>query len=178
MLTDETHPDDFENKRESNTSPIKGWGIDANPENDPTYPMKKRTDEEHKGLTWERPPQQTETVEILKSVERPDLTSVFGDSTPPKGLSGAIRRAAYKYSESSYGRWLPLIVADRIGIVEGLIDDLMKGHIPNRIKERGWSAEWKYNRKSFVQKIGFAAGLITVTTLMCLPKRHKRRRFF
>ncbi len=74
--------------------------------------MKKRNNEEQKGYTWERPPQQPIDVEILRSVERPFVTSVFGTSTPPAGLSGKIRRFAFKYSESSYGRWLPLVLAD------------------------------------------------------------------
>ncbi len=34
---------------------IKGWGVDADPKNDPTYPMKRRTDAEQKGYAWERP---------------------------------------------------------------------------------------------------------------------------
>ena len=65
-------------------SQIKGWGVDADPKNDPTYPMKLRNDGEHSGYSWERPPQQPLTVEVLHSNERPDLTSVFGTSTPPR----------------------------------------------------------------------------------------------
>lgn len=64
------------------------WGLDANPENDPTYSMKKRTNEEHQGYSWVRPTQQVVDVEILHSNERPNVTSVFGTSTPPYGLSG------------------------------------------------------------------------------------------
>lgn len=30
---------------------LPGWGLDANPENDPTYSMKKRTNEEHQGYS-------------------------------------------------------------------------------------------------------------------------------
>ena len=52
-------------------------------------------------------------------IERPDVTAVFGTSTPPAGLSGMLRRVAFNYSESSYLLWLPLMLADRIGIVEG-----------------------------------------------------------
>ena len=37
-------------------SQIKGWGVDADPKNDPTYPMKLRNDGEHAGYSWERPP--------------------------------------------------------------------------------------------------------------------------
>jgi hypothetical protein len=134
-------------------SQIKGWGVDADPKNDPTYPMKLRNDGEHAGYSWERPPQQPITVEVLHSNERPDVTSVFGTSTPPSGLSGAIRRFAFGYSESSYGHWLPLMLADRVNVVEGVLGDLNHGHAPNVFAERGWKAEWKLNRTSLVRRI-------------------------
>jgi hypothetical protein len=47
-------------------SQIKGWGVDADPKNDPTYPMKLRNDGEQAGYSWERPLQQP-TVEVLHS---------------------------------------------------------------------------------------------------------------
>src|SRR5215207_6835644 len=133
-------------------SRIKGWGVDADPKNDPTYPMKHRTDGEHAGYSWERPPQQPITVEVLHSNERPDLTSVFGTSTPPAGLSGAICRMAFRYSESSYGHWLPLMLADRVSVVEGVLGDLEHGHVPNVFAERGWKAEWKHNRTRLLRR--------------------------
>ena len=132
---------------------VKGWGVDADPENDPTYPMKNRTDGEHAGYSWERPPQQPVTVEVLHSNERPDLTSVFGTSTPPSGLSGVLRRLAFRYSESSYGHWLPLMLADRVSVAEGVIGDLRHGHLPNVFAERGLRADWEHNRSALVLRI-------------------------
>jgi hypothetical protein len=132
---------------------IKGWGVDADPKNDPTYPMKYRNNGEHAGYSWERPPQQPTTIEVLHSNERPNVTSVFGTSTPPSGLSGVIRRIAFRYSESSYGHWLPLMLADRVSVVEGVLGDLKHGHVPNTFVERGWKAEWKHNRTSLVRRI-------------------------
>ena len=137
---------------------VPGWGLDVDLKNDPTYPMKKRTNGEHAGYTWERPPQQADTVEILHSNERPNLTAVFGTSTPPAGLSGMIRRFAFRYSESSYGHWLPLVLADRIGVVEGVLTDLAHGHVPNIPAELGIGAEWKHNRKNLV--IGVSLGAV------------------
>ena len=134
-------------------SQIKGWGVDADPKNDPTYPMKDRNDGEHAGYSWERPPQQPLTVEILHSNERPDVTSVFGTSTPPSGPSGALRRLGFKYSESSYGHWLPLVLADRVSVLEGVLEDLRQGYVPNLFAERGWKAEWEHNRASLVRRI-------------------------
>jgi hypothetical protein len=57
-----------------------------------------------------------------------------------------IRRFAFHYSESSYGHWLPLMLADRVNAVEGVLDDLASGHVPNVLAERGWNAEWRHNR--------------------------------
>jgi hypothetical protein len=131
-------------------SQINGWGVDADPKNDPTYPMRNRNNDEHAGYSWERPPQQPIAIEVLHSNERPDVTSVFGTSTPPAGLSGAIRRVAFKYSESSYGHWLPLMLADRVGVMEGVLSDLKHGHVPNVFAEGGWKAEWGHNKGRLV----------------------------
>ena len=143
-----------------NYSHIKGWGVDADPANDPTYPMKRRSNQEHEGYSWERPPQQQPNVEILHSIERPNLTAVFGTSTPPSGLSGALRRYAFKYSESSYGHWLPLMLADRVNMVEGVVEDLGRGKVPNVLQERGWRAEWRHNRKHLMSRV-FVGLLLT-----------------
>ena len=142
-------------------SQIKGWGVDADPKNDPTYPMKHRNDGEHSGYSWERPQQQPPTVEVLHSNERADLTTVFGTSTPPSGPSGALRRLAFRYSESSYGHWLPLVLADRVSVAEGVLEDLKHGHVPNVFAERGWKAEWEHNRTGLVQRILVRAVLVS-----------------
>ncbi|WP_407430394.1 hypothetical protein [Arcticibacter sp.] len=162
----------MENSLEEKYKDKNGWAIDADPKNDPTYPMKKRSNEEHKGYTWERPTQQFVDIEVLHSNERPNVTAVFGTSTPPSGLSGMIRRKAFQYSENHYGHWLPLILADRINVVEGIVDDLKRGHIPNIFAERGWNAEWKYNRKAAVTKI--AVGL-ALTALLVLKMSKKSK---
>ncbi|MDQ4120633.1 MAG: hypothetical protein M3209_04200 [Acidobacteriota bacterium] len=138
-------------------SQVIGWGIDANPENDPTYPMKNRNNGEHAGYTWERPPQQPINVEVLHSNERPNVSATFGTSTPPSGVSGMIRREAFKYSENSYGHWLPLMLADRVNMIEGVLVDLSYGKVPNIFGEMGWKAEWKHNRKSLVTRVAVGA---------------------
>jgi hypothetical protein len=152
-------------------SQIKGWGVDADPRNDPTYPMKHRDDGEHAGYSWERPPQQPIDTEILHSIERPNVTSVFGTSTPPSGLSGVIRRIAFRYSESSYGHWLPLMLADRVSVVEGVLGDLKHGHVPNVFAELGWKAEWKHNRSSLVRRILVRVVLITAAVAYFRSRR-------
>jgi hypothetical protein len=120
---------------------IPGWGMDADPENEPTYPMKNYTGDDHERINYERSPQQPLIVEILQSIERPTPSVVFGTSVPPSGLSGVIRRYAFKHSEDRYRHWIPLILADRINMCEGLLDDIKSGYVPNLIKERGWGVE-------------------------------------
>jgi len=155
-------------------SHIKGWGIDADPENEPTYPMKKYTGDDHNRLNWERPPLQPVDIEVLKSNERPSISAVFGTSSPPSGLSGAIRRFAFRFSESEYGHWLPLLFADRVNAIEGIIDDLRNGHIPNIFAEKGWNAEWKYNRSGLIKKVAITAA-VTIAVVALASRKKKRR---
>ena len=76
-MTMENRTEDYKN--------IPGWGIDADPKNDPTYPIKKRTDEEHKGYTWEWPPQQPIDIEVLHSNDAQTLPPCLGHLCHPRG---------------------------------------------------------------------------------------------
>lgn len=163
-----------ENNQMIDPSQVKGWGVDADPENDPTYPMKFRNNGEHAGYTWDRPTQQEPEVEVLHSNERPNLSAAFGTTLPPSGLSGMIRRGAFRYSEDSYSHWLPLMLADRVDMVEGLVDDLSRGHIPNIFSELGWGAEWKHNRKALVTKIALGAGAAAILYALLKSSRENR----
>jgi len=159
--------------REIANSPknIPGWGYDADPENEPTYPMKHWNGADHQRFNYEKPVQQPVDVEILHSIERPGISRVFGTSTPPKGLSGILRRWAFQYSESTYMHWVPLVLADRINVIEGYIEDLTKGVLPNPLAERGWQAEWKYNKKNVIQNA--AIGAVVVGALVVLLSKSK-----
>jgi hypothetical protein len=161
-------------------SHIIGWGIDADPKNDPTYPMKHRTNDEQRGYSWERPPQQPVDVEVLHSNERPNVSAVFGTSSPPRGLSGMIRRFAFRYSESSYGHWLPLLLADRVNAVECVLDDLAHGHVPNIFAEKGYPAAWKHNREGVLLSVATTVAITAAVATLLYPKKrrsHQRPRY-
>ena len=151
---------------------IEGWGIDTNPLDVPAYPMKHRNENDNKGMIWERPVQQAAHVEILMSNERPTITAVFGTPNPPAGLSGKIRRYAFKFSESSYGHWLPLLVADRVNMIEGIVDDIKRGSFPNIFAELGGKAELKHNPKGLAKKI--LVGLAITAGIVMLLKSKSR----
>ncbi|WP_046573370.1 hypothetical protein [Spirosoma radiotolerans] len=172
--------DEFQDRKiadrnlKSRTKDIPGWGMDADPENDPTYPMKHWNGADHERLNYEKAPQQPVDIEVLHSVERPGVTRVFGTSSPPLGLSGALRRYAYQYSEATATHWMTLILADRINAIEGKLTDLAHGILPNPWIERGWRAEWKHNRPAFIRKTATTALLITAG-FMLLKRKNKRK---
>ena len=150
---------------------LPGWGIDANPENDPTYPMREpRLNVTQDPDSKQRPSQQPVDIELLKSIERDHISSVFGQAAPPSGLSGMIRRWAFKYSESNYAHWLPLLMADRVNVVEGVLSDLVHGKVPNIFAEKGYKMEWKYNRSAFVIKMATIAAVTTGAVLLLTSK--------
>lgn len=103
-------------------SHIPDWGVDLDPSQRPAVPM-ERTPPRLQGVHWQHPAQQAPTVEILHSIERPGITPVFGTSVPPSGVSGWIRRRAFERSESDMRHWMLLVLADRVNVAEGLLDD-------------------------------------------------------
>ncbi|MET7257154.1 hypothetical protein [Dyadobacter fermentans] len=160
-------------KKANNYEHIHGWGIDADPLDVPSYPMKHRTENDNKGMIWERPAQQAQLVEILHSNERPTASAVFGSANPPAGLSGKLRRFAFKFSESTWTHWLALLVADRVNMIEGIGQDLKSGHIPDLFTEHGGRSELKYNKAGLIKKV--AAGFAVATLVIVFNKIRSRK---
>jgi hypothetical protein len=106
-------------------SHIKGWASDLDHALRPAYP-KERKPPRLDNIPWSQPSQQQPHVPIFHSTERDGITPVFGSSVPPSGLSGLIRRGAFKLSENDLRHWLLLLFADRVNAVEGIVDDLRK----------------------------------------------------
>ena len=113
------------------------------------------------------------TVEILESVEQARMPAVFGTKLPHSGVSGKLRRYAFKYDVSEYGHWLNLLLADRINLVEGVLHDLSHFRIPNIFAEKGMKAEWKYNRKELVTKI-IVATSVTPAFVFWLKRKDRK----
>ena len=67
---------------------------------------------------WEMPERQHVTVPVLKRSGLEELTPVFGTTLPPRGLSGVVRRVAYRIPEHRASHWMLLIMADRIDAIE------------------------------------------------------------
>jgi hypothetical protein len=102
---------------------IPGWGADLDRGNRPAVPM-ERTPPRLDGVHWTAPPPQESAVEILQSTEHFVRPPVFGTSVPPRGISGWIRRRAFRHSENDLRHWLMLLAADRVDVAEGMVADV------------------------------------------------------
>lgn len=139
-------------------SHIKGWGADLERENRPAVPM-ERTPPRYTPADIAEPSPQPQNVEVLVSTERPGITQVFGTVQPPSGVSGMIRRAAFSMTENDIRRWLLLLAADRVQVVEGVVDDLAHGHVPNILGEMGIKSEWQHNKAGLAKKVAIAGAI-------------------
>jgi hypothetical protein len=153
-------------------SHIQGWGADLDRKDRPAVPMERTPPRlPVHGRPIEQQPQR---IEVFVSPERPGITPIFGTSTPPRGLSGMIRRFAYKLTENDIRHWLLLLFADRVNVVEGIGDDLLHGKVPNVLGEMGIKAEWQHNRTGLVQKAAVATAVVGVAYLL-MRRRGERR---
>ncbi len=89
---------------------------------DSTLTLRPGVPREHRavpdpGAHWDRPAQQPGTPLLAASGLR-EATPVFGTAQPARGLSGLVRRAAYRIPAHRPGRWMLLRVGDRIDVLE------------------------------------------------------------
>jgi hypothetical protein len=119
---------------------IPGWGVDLDPA---VRPSGQREIAADTGAHWDFPERQPEHLPRERSTEHKFLTPVFGTAQPLKGLSGAIRRYAYTYSEGQTAHWLLLMAGDRVDVVESRITALLQGRPDNPVTETGVLREFK-----------------------------------
>ena len=97
------------------TAQIVGHGADADPSRRPGIPR-----ERDPGALLASPEPRAQGDGALVLVGRADrtLTPIYGTAQPPRGLSGALRRAAYAYPAHWMRHWMMLLAADRIDVLE------------------------------------------------------------
>jgi hypothetical protein len=124
---------------------IPGWGVDLDPRDRPSVP-REQFDPGRSGAHWDFPERQEEKWPRERSIEHAFLTPVFGTSCPPKGLSGVMRKYAYKkYSEGRAAHWLILLAADRVDSLESNLRSFATLHPDNPITETGVLSEFKHH---------------------------------
>lgn len=122
---------------------IPGWGADLDPADRPSVP-RERTDLTT-GAHWDEPEQQPELWPRERSIEHGRLPPVFGTSTPPRGLSGALRRLAYRrWSEGRAAHWLVLLLADRVDAQESHLRSFLTLRPDNPITQTGVLGELRH----------------------------------
>ena len=124
---------------------IPGWGADLDPSVRPAVPKEVYNAHPY-GAVWDFPERQPEHWPRERSNEHAFVTPVFGTSCPPRGVSGAIRKFAYRrYSEGRAAHWLLLLGADRVDAFGSTIRSFATLHPDNPIAETEIKAEFTYH---------------------------------
>jgi hypothetical protein len=130
---------------------IPGWGVDLDPADRPSVP-RERYDPEATGAHWEFPDRQPELTPRERSIEHGMLTPVFGTVAPLHGISGAIRRRAYRYSEARAAHWLLLIAGDRADAITSHLRSFGTRRPDNPVTETGILSEGR--RHGWSSRVG------------------------
>ena len=168
---------------------IPGWGVDLNPKDRPSVP-KERFDPRGSGAHWDFPERQPEKAPRERSIEHKFVTPVFGTSCPTRGISGMMRKFAYKkYSEGRAAHWLILLAADRVDVLESRLRAAATGRPDNPVTETGVLSEFSHH--GLASRIGqnrtdvkhqpldviiVAARWLTAGGVIYAVARHVRRR--
>jgi hypothetical protein len=96
------------------------WGADRRLKDRPGVP-RDAAPHPLPGAHWTVPPPQVATTEVLVRADLGKLTPVFGTKQPPHGLSGVLRRAAYRVPDWRVRHWVILMLADRVDVLESRI---------------------------------------------------------
>ena len=130
---------------------IPGWGVDLDPKDRPSVP-REQFDPNLSGAHWDFPERQPEKWPRERSIEHKFLTPVFGTSCPPKGVSGMMRKYAYKFSEARPAHWVILLAADRVDALASHLRSFLTLHPDNPITETGVLSE--FSRHGVASRIG------------------------
>lgn len=122
-------------------SRIPGWGADLDPAVRPSWPM-EQDDPEPTGAHWDFPERQPDDPARERSIEHRFLTPVYGTAQPLHGLSGVVRRFAYRrFGEDRTVRWLLLVLGDRIESTGAHLRSIFSARPDNPITQTGILAE-------------------------------------
>ena len=166
---------------------IPGWGVDLDPKDRPAVP-KENFNPDATGAHWDFPERQESPWPRERSIEHKFLPPVFGTSCPPSGLSGAVRRYAFRYSEGQARHWLLLMGADRINVLESRLQALATGRPDSRVMETGVLTEFTHgglrsrigqnradNKHVWIDAIGFAAPYLALAGAAYFLMRSRSR---
>ena len=124
---------------------IPGWGADLDPADRPSG-FRREVANIPTGAHWDFPERQPEPYPRERSIEHEMLPPVFGTTCPPHGMSGAMRKLAYRrWSEGRAAHWLMLLAADRVDAIESHLRSMATLRPDNPVTETGVKAEFTHN---------------------------------
>ncbi len=88
---------------------------------------------------------------------------LLNDSLPNKYLLVHLKKGLLKYN------------LDWVNAIEGIAQDLSRGHVPNIFAERGWKAEWKHNPRGLAQKVIITVAIAAAVYALVNRKKLSRR---
>ncbi len=86
--------------------------IDLDPVNRPGTPMERAPHPWPNSVPT--PARMTAEPAVGRGRSRAEMPPVYGTSVPPRGLSGIVRRLAYRRPDHALGHWMLLLLADRV----------------------------------------------------------------
>ncbi|MGE3623437.1 MAG: hypothetical protein AB7H77_06160 [Bdellovibrionales bacterium] len=132
--------------------------------------MQHNTEKEDRLNFWKRCRQQPD-VEILPPES--GYNTAYTTAASPNGISEMIRRLAFRYSNNPAAQQRLLSLADKVNTMEGLMQNMGRGYVPNALAQFGMSAAMKHVPKRLVFKFGLAAvGIYAAAAYV----RHRRRK--
>lgn len=140
MVYTSEHPEPPESSEQLRAR-IPGWGVDLDPADRPGSP-RERFDPGATGAHWRFPERMPDTPKRERSIEHRFLPPVYGTAQPLHGLSGLIRRYAYRrYSEARFAHWALLILGDRVEGAGANLRSVVSLRPDNPVTETGVIAE-------------------------------------
>jgi hypothetical protein len=115
---------------------IEGAGMDLDPSRRPGVP---RMHDPQPLPNSRFPParQQSDVKVFMHGRRNKQFPPVFGTDAPPKGLSGKIREAAYRYPDHYMRHWTMLLFADRVDSWEHRLGKVVPALVVGLV---GWAA--------------------------------------
>jgi hypothetical protein len=102
------------------------YGSDLPGSERPGVPMETESRPLTPSVHWREPEKQSPNRRVTKRRELAQLTPVFSSALPPRGISGMLRRAAYRIPETHAQHFLTLMLADRVDVLEHRLARLVK----------------------------------------------------
>lgn len=90
------------------------WGVDRDPARRPGVPMMRANPRPLPNTHFPPEPQEGEPTSPRHGRPNKPMPPVFGTAVPLRGLSGVIRRLAYRYPDHHPRHWLLKFLGDRV----------------------------------------------------------------